>query len=225
MTSAATNPYDPFVVVLATRNPSKIKEITAIFNEPTIIFKPVSDFAGVADVVEDGETLEDNARKKAFEVAKATGHIALADDSGLEVPFLDNAPGVISARWAGVGCSYADNNNKLLKLLKGVPTEHRKARFRSVMTLAVPKGATQTVEGRIDGYITDRLRGEDGFGYDPVFLVPAFGKTLAELGPNQKNTMSHRYKALQAMRPILLNLQRSIHDHLSKPKKIKPEII
>jgi len=228
MKSAPKSPFDPFVVVLATRNVNKVKEITAIFNDTDILFKPVSDFPGVPDVVEDGETLEDNARKKAYEVAKKTGHIALADDSGLEVDFLDGAPGVISARWAGVGCSYADNNNKLLKSLKGVPTEHRKARFRSVIALAVPKGATQTVEGRIDGYITDRLRGEEGFGYDPVFLVPEYGKTLAELGPSVKNNMSHRYKALQAMKPILLNLRRNIQTHLKqqpRKKPFKPEVI
>ena len=140
----------------------------------------------------------------------------MADDSGLEVEFLDGMPGVISARYAGKGCSYNDNNMKLLNALKGVPTEHRKARFRSIIALAVPGGATMTVEGRLDGYITDRARGEDGFGYDPVFLVPEIGKTLAEMGPNQKNAMSHRFKALQAIRPTLLNLRKSI---LAAPTK------
>jgi XTP/dITP diphosphohydrolase len=123
---------------------------------------------------------------------------------------------VISARFAGIGCSFADNNEKLLKLLKGVPTEHRKARFRCIMALAVPKGATQTVEGYLDGYITDRPRGEEGFGYDPVFIVPDTGKTLAEMGPTMKNSLSHRYKALQAIRPVILNLRKNILEHLQK---------
>lgn len=207
---------DPFVVVLATRNAGKIKEITAIFHDVPIEFRTVESFPGAPEVVEDGATLEDNARKKAYEIAKFTGHIALADDSGLEVNFLDGMPGVISARFAGANCSYADNNNKLLKLLKGVPTEHRKARFRTIIALAVPGGAVQIVEGAIHGYITDRMRGEEGFGYDPVFLVPEQGKTLSEMGPTLKNQISHRFKALQAMRPVLLKLRQNIIDHPGK---------
>lgn len=208
--------FDPFTIVLATHNPNKVKEIVAIFLDTPVKFVTLDEFPGAPEVVENGATLEDNARKKAYEIAKFTKHIALADDSGLEVDFIDGMPGVISARFAGAACSYADNNHKLLKLLKGVPTEHRKARFRCIMALAVPKGATQTVEGILDGYITDRPRGEEGFGYDPVFLVPEQGKTLAELGPTLKNGLSHRFKALQAMRPIILNLQKNITDHLQK---------
>jgi len=215
---------DPSIVVLATRNAGKIKEMTAIFSDTGIQFKTADEF-GCPEVVEDGETLEDNARKKAYEVALATQHIAMADDSGLEVAFLDGAPGVISARFAGAKCTYEDNNNKLLKLLKGVPEPHRRARFRSVIALAVPGGATQTVEGHLDGFITDRLRGSDGFGYDPVFLVPDYGQTLAEMGSAMKNKISHRYKALEAMRPILLNLQRSIQNHLKQEKRPPFEII
>ena len=211
-----TDAFDPFTVVLATRNQGKIKEITSIFTDVPIKFFTLESFPGAPDVVEDGKTLEDNAIKKAFEIAKFTHQIALADDSGLEVEFLDGAPGVISARFAGAGCSYADNNNKLLKLLKGVPTQHRKARFRTVIALAVPKGGVRTVEGHIDGYITDRIRGSEGFGYDPVFLVPEQGKTLAELSPTQKNQISHRSKALQAMRPILLKLRDDILQHIQK---------
>lgn len=220
-----TDSFEPFKVVLATHNQNKVKEIMAIFTDAPIEFVTLDAFPGAPDVVEDGATLEENAQKKAYEIAKFTKQIALADDSGLEVDFLDKAPGVISARFAGIGCSYADNNNKLLKLLKGVPTEHRKARFRCVMALAVPRGATQTVEGALDGYITDRPRGEEGFGYDPVFLVPEQGKTLAELGPTLKNQISHRFKALQAMRPILLKLRSNILEHMQKPKKKSPREI
>src|SRR5258706_10995623 len=210
-----TNEPD-FTVVLATRNQNKIKEILAIFQDSQIRFLTLDDFPGSPEVVEDATTLEGNAQKKAYEIARFTKQIALADDSGLEVDFLDGMPGVISARFAGANCSFADNNNKLLKLMKGAPTEHRKARFRCVMALAVPEGATQTVEGVLKGYITDRPRGEEGFGYDPVFLVPDQGKTLAELGPTLKNSLSHRYKALQAMRPILLKLRDNILRHYGK---------
>jgi XTP/dITP diphosphohydrolase len=220
-----TPTYDPFRVVLATRNANKVKEITAIFADTPVQFVSLEEFPGAPDVIEDGETLEDNARKKAYEIAKFTGEIALADDSGLEVDYLDGAPGVFSARFAGNNCSYADNNNKLLKLLKGVPTTHRKARFRCVMALALPVGATRTVEGRLDGYITDRLRGTDGFGYDPVFLVPEHGKTLAEMGPILKNSLSHRFKALDAMKPILLNLYTNIRAHLDKGQHGPPKEI
>jgi len=216
--------FDPSVIVLATRNAGKIKEMLSIFSDTGLTFKTADEF-GCPDVVEDGETLEDNARKKAYEVALYTRHIAMADDSGLEVAFLDGAPGVISARYAGAKCTYADNNNKLLKLLKGVPHPYRKARFRSVIALAVPGGATQTVEGALDGFIADRMRGDEGFGYDPIFLVPEYDKTLAELGQAVKNTMSHRYKALQAIRPVLLNLQRSITEHLAQNKRPPFEII
>ena len=202
--------FEPFTVVLATHNQHKVKEILAIFGDIPINVVTLDNFPGAPDVIEDGKTLEENAQKKAYEIAKFTKNIALADDSGLEVEYLDGAPGVFSARFAGAGCSFADNNNKLLKLMKGVPTEHRKARFRCVMALALPKGATQTVEGVLDGYITDRARGEEGFGYDPVFLVPEQGKTLAELGPHLKNSLSHRFKALQEIRPTLLNLRKSI---------------
>jgi XTP/dITP diphosphohydrolase len=209
-------PFDPSVVILATRNANKVKEITAIFQDTPIQFLTLDQCPGVPEVVEDCPTLEGNAQKKAYEIARFTQKIALADDSGLEVEYLDGAPGVMSARFAGPGCSYADNNEKLLGLLKGVPTQYRRARFRCVMALAVPGGATQTVEGSLDGYITERPRGEEGFGYDPVFLVPDYGKTLAEMSPSLKNTISHRSKALQAIRPVMLNLRQNILDHLKK---------
>ncbi len=205
--------FDPFTIVLATHNQHKVKEILDIFGDTPIKILTLDNFPGAPEVVEDGKTLEENAQKKAYQIAKFTKQIALADDSGLEVDYLDGMPGVISARFAGANCSFMDNNNKLLKLMKGIPTEHRRAKFRCVMALALPKGATQTVEGALDGYITDRCRGEEGFGYDPVFLVPDQGKTLAELGPTLKNSLSHRYKALQAMKPILMKLRDNILGH------------
>jgi len=218
-------PFEPFKIVLATHNPHKVKEITAIFMDTPIEFLTLDNFPGAPEVIEDGKTLEANAQKKAYEIARFTKQIALADDSGLEVDFLDGQPGVISARFAGANGTFADNNNKLLKLLKGIPTEHRRARFRCVMALAVPKGATRTVEGRLDGYITDRCRGTEGFGYDPVFLVPEQGKTLAELGPTLKNSLSHRYKALQAMKPVLLKLRENILLYEKKGRRGPPSDI
>lgn len=216
--------WDPFTVVLATRNSGKIKEISALFASTGIQFKTAADFPTCPEVHEDGETLEDNARKKAYEVAFHTRCIALADDSGLEVDFLDGAPGVISARFAGPHCTYDDNNTKLLKLLKGVPMPHRKARFRTVIALAVPGGATQTVEGQLHGLIPEAARGSNGFGYDPVFFIPELGKTLAELTLEEKNRISHRSRALQAMRPILLGLKESIQAHLAD-RPFRPEVI
>jgi len=214
--------FEPFTIVLATHNKHKVKEILEMFTDTTIQLLTLDDFPGAPEVVEDGNTLEENAQKKAYEIAKFTKHIALADDTGLEVEYLDGAPGVFSARFAGANCSFADNNNKLLKLLKGVPTQHRKAKFRCVMALALPKGATQTVEGSIDGYITDRVRGSEGFGYDPVFLMADHGKTLAELGPTLKNSLSHRHKALQAMKPILVKLRDNIQAHRDREIKGPP---
>src|SRR5258706_2845869 len=140
-----TNEPD-FTVVLATRNQNKIKEILAIFQDSQIRFLTLDDFPGSPEVVEDATTLEGNAQKKAYEIARFTQEIALADDSGLEVDFIDGMPGVISARFAGKGCSYQDNNKKLLNLLKGVPTEHRKAHFRCIIPLAGPGGPPILVE-------------------------------------------------------------------------------
>lgn len=157
---------------------------------------------GLPEVDEDRPTLEGNAEKKAVETARAAGAWALADDTGLEVEALGGAPGVISARWAGPGCTYADNCAKLLREMNGIPAAKRRAAFRTVMALSDPSGRTESVEGRLDGAIAETARGSGGFGYDPLFLL-ADGRTLAELGPDEKNGVSHRGRALRAILPRL----------------------
>lgn len=182
-------------LVIATRNAHKLEEIHAIFNFQNLEVLSAFDFPDVPDVVEDGETLEENAIKKAVEIALATGCWALADDSGLEVDALDGAPGVYSARYAGEHCSYTDNNAKLLAELTG--TSDRTARFRTVIALSDPGGSVQTVAGECPGVIIEELRGTNGFGYDPLFVPDGYSETFAELPAEVKNRISHRADALQ----------------------------
>jgi len=193
-------------IVLATRNKHKVEEITQILKGLPYQVVSVSDFKGVPEVVENGKTLEANAIKKARTVAKKLKRWALADDTGLEVSFLNGAPGVISARWAGSGCTYEDNNRKLLRLLDGVARSKRKACFRCVIALAGPQGQVSTVEGSISGIIDEAPKGRHGFGYDPLFLVPRYKKTFAQLGSGIKNRISHRAKALRKARKMIKNM-------------------
>lgn len=193
----------PFLneIVLATQNRDKMREIKDILGDLKIEILTPYDFRDVPQVVEDGKTLEENAFKKARVVADFTGKYALADDSGLEVDALDGAPGVYSSRFAGEGCTYRDNNIKLLKLLENV--NERGARFRCVVVLVNPDGEGETTEGIIEGTISDEIKGENGFGYDPVFIVPEYNKTFAEIGLEIKNKISHRAQALNKMKEIL----------------------
>ena len=200
---------DPFTVVLATRNQNKIKEILAIFQDASLRFLTLDDFPGAPDVVEDSPTLEGNAQKKAYEMAHFTQQIALADDSGLEVDFLDGMPGVISARFAGKGCSYGDNNNKLLRLLKNAPPAKRTAKFVCVMALYDNGKLIEAVRGECAGKIATEPRGKSGFGYDPVFIPKGYLKTYAELPRSTKNRISHRGRALQAAKKIILKFCRT----------------
>ena len=193
-------------LILATNNKHKVAEITAILSGMPLTVVPVSQFPGIPEVVEDGETLEENAVKKARTIALATGQWSLADDTGLEVDFLDGAPGVYSARWAGPGCTYDDNNNKLTHALTGVSRERRTAQFRCVIALANPQGKTWTVEGSIRGYIGEQAAGTNGFGYDPIFMVPEYGMSFAELSETIKNEISPRGKALQKAKPLISSL-------------------
>ncbi len=182
-------------LVIATRNAHKLEEIHAIFDFQNLEVCSAFDFPDVPDVEEDGETLEANAKKKAVEIALATGCWALADDSGLEVDALAGAPGVYSARYAGEHCSYADNNAKLLKELAG--NQNRSARFRTVIALSDPSGSVQTVAGECPGAIIEELRGTNGFGYDPLFVPDGYSETFAELSSEVKNRISHRANALR----------------------------
>jgi len=183
-------------ILIASRNEHKIQEIQEIFDLPGVEWVSTAEFPELPDVVEDGDTFEANAIKKATELAQATGLWALADDSGLEVAALDNAPGVYSARYAGEPCSHANNNDKLIRELTG--KSDRSARFRCVAALSDPSGKTETVSGTCPGHIIEALRGTEGFGYDPLFVPEGYDSTFAEMGNRQKNQLSHRGLAMKA---------------------------
>ena len=155
------------------------------------------------DIVEDGTTFEENAMIKAEAIAKLTDAIVLADDSGLEIDYLNKEPGIYSARYAGTDTSYEIKNNLLLQRLEGVPDEKRTARFVCAIAAVFPDGSKETVRGTIEGRIGYQIAGEHGFGYDPIFYLPEYGCTTAELDPEKKNELSHRGKALRLMRGII----------------------
>ena len=156
------------------------------------------------DIVEDGTTFEENARIKAQSVAKLfPDDIVLADDSGLEIDYLNGEPGIYSARYLGEDTSYEIKNQKLIERLSGVPREQRTARFVCAIAAALPDGSTKTVRGTIEGYIGEKSAGENGFGYDPIFYVDEYGCSTAQLLPEEKNKISHRGNALRAMREEL----------------------
>jgi len=192
-------------IVLATRNRHKRDELAALLSDLDVRIRTMDEFPNVPEVVEDGETCQANAIKKAKTVAAATGMIAVADDTGLEVDVLGGRPGVYAARYAGEHATYEDNWLKLLRELKGVPVERRTARFITVAAIASPEGDVQVAQGILDGQIAEEPSGSKGFGYDPVFLLPESGKTLAELSPEEKNRISHRAKAFAQVRQLLQN--------------------
>jgi XTP/dITP diphosphohydrolase len=182
--------------VLATANPDKVVEIRSLLGslDITLLDRPLT----VPEVDEDGETLEDNALLKARALVEATGHAAIADDTGLFVDALDGQPGVLSARYAGEGASYADNVDKMLAALG--TTTHRTATFRTVAAVAYPDGSWFVVDGELRGNIATSARGSGGFGYDPIFEPEGLhGRTLAELSPGEKDALSHRGNAFRAL--------------------------
>ena len=194
-------------LVLASANPDKAAEISAILSAavPGLDLAPRPD--GVPDVDETGTTLLENARLKAAAIATATGEAAVADDTGLVVDALDGAPGVWSARFAGDGATYADNVAKLLSELAGVAPERRTARFETVALVRWPDGREVTATGAVEGVIATEGRGDGGFGYDPVFVpVEGNGRTFAELAPEEKHALSHRGRAFRALAAELANL-------------------
>ncbi|MCI0696241.1 XTP/dITP diphosphatase [candidate division KSB1 bacterium] len=191
-------------LVLATRNQDKIIEIREALADLPIAILSAADFPAAPEVIEDGETLEANAIKKALAIHRHTNLPAVADDTGLMVDALDGAPGVYSSRFAGPNATYSDNVKKLLRLMEGIPVSQRTAEFRSVMALAVD-GKTYCVDGRCRGEITFAPRGNSGFGYDPIFFVPESSKTFAELSIAEKNQISHRGRALEAFKALLLS--------------------
>ncbi len=184
-----------YILVVATRNSGKSAEIRQFLRDFPVEIKDLNDFGPIPEVVEDGNTFDENAYKKASFTARILGMPALADDSGLEVEALGGKPGVHSARYAGPNASDSDNNARLLKALEGKTS--RTARFCCVLSLAVPSGPALTYEATCDGIILDSPRGDNGFGYDPLFLYPPTGKTFAEMTMEEKSLVSHRGKALQ----------------------------
>ena len=191
-------------LLIATGNRGKLREIEAILGNE-VNLKNLADFPDAHEVIEDGGTFEANAIKKASEMCKLTGLITLADDSGLEVDFLDGAPGIYSARFAGPDTTDEDNNKKLLGLLENVPNGKRQARFRCVIAIVTPDGEVKTISGTWEGHIIHEPRGTNGFGYDPLFFSPEQRKTSAELEREQKNRVSHRGKALRAAKSLILD--------------------
>ena len=189
----------PEIVVLATRNQGKIKELAALLAGFDIEVLGLAAFPHVGDIAETGTTFAENSIIKARAVAQATGHIAVADDSGLVVDALAGAPGVYSARYAGDNATDADNNAKLLAALAGVPQNLRVARFVCAMTACAPSGETITAQGAWEGHIALAPSGAGGFGYDPLFYDPSLGRTAAELSAEQKNSRSHRGRALREL--------------------------
>jgi XTP/dITP diphosphohydrolase len=190
-------------ILLATRNHGKVKEINAILKGLPIIIKSLSDYPNLPDVIEDGKTLEENALKKAREVYEATLLPTIADDTGLEVDYLNKMPGVFSARYAGEDVSYEENNKKLLKALENVPMIKRGAQFRCVAVYK-DKDFEKIVEGVCRGKIIEELRGTGGFGYDPLFMPDGFDKTFAELSSYEKNKISHRAMAFIGIKNFLM---------------------
>jgi len=193
-------------LVVATKNRKKFEEIVAILAGLPCDLASLDAFGDIPAVPETGDTFEANARAKALGYARATGEWALADDSGLEVDALGGAPGVRSSRWAGREGDDALNNETLMRRLAEHDRAVWTARYRCVMALATPDGAVLVTEGACEGRITDRPAGSNGFGYDPYFQVPEHGRTMAELPPETKNRISHRARALEAMRAQLARL-------------------
>lgn len=190
-------------VVLATRNAGKAKEIGRILEGSGVEIISLEGFAGIELPPETGKTMEENALLKARAVAKATGLPALADDSGLEVDFLGGAPGVYSARYAGEKATDEENWKKLLRELEGVEAEKRTARFRCALALVGFDENEYLFDGVFEGSIAEAPRGKNGFGYDPVFIADGLGRTAAELSPDEKNRISHRAHALEALKAFL----------------------
>ena len=188
-------------IIFATKNKGKIKEVKSILHEFEII--SMEEACVAVEVIEDGKTFTENAIKKATEISKITGKITMADDSGLEIDFLDKKPGVYSARYLGENTPYIEKNNHILHLMEIVPEQKRSARFVCAIATAFPNGKIVTTQSTIECLIAHEIKGENGFGYDPIFFVPEKGKTTAELSPEEKNAISHRGKALKKMKELL----------------------
>jgi XTP/dITP diphosphohydrolase len=192
-------------LLIATTNQHKLEEFRVLFRDLPYQLSSLHDLHSDLDVEETGTTFQENADLKALTYARTFGMLALADDSGIEIDALDGAPGVYSARFMGVQTPYEERFRFILAKMQGLTDEQRSARFRCVITIAEPDGYHQSVDGTIEGRITDKPLGEHGFGYDPIFYVPQYGQTTAEMPPDLKNRISHRGIAAQKARVLLEN--------------------
>ncbi|MCL7488194.1 MAG: XTP/dITP diphosphatase [Desulfobulbaceae bacterium] len=209
------------IIVLATGNKNKIREMKELLKDAPIQIKSIADYGSLPTVVEDGDTFEENAYKKAHHYARVLGLPCLADDSGLVVEALDGRPGVHSARFAGENATDLEKCDKLLAEMEG--KNNRKARFECVMSLATPGGPALTWLGNCEGEITARRHGESGFGYDPVFFYPPLGKTFAEIPLAEKNKVSHRGRALQEFAAEIDKVLIWLGQRLVEQKPPKPD--
>ncbi len=209
------------IIVLATRNSNKIREFREFLKDFPVELKSLDDFGPLPEVIEDGETFDDNAYKKALQTARVLGLPAIADDSGLVVDALGGAPGVFSARYAGPEATDADNCAKLLDELKG--EKNRKAAFVCVLSIAVPSGPALTYEARCEGHILHEKQGENGFGYDPLFYFEEYRKSFAEISAEEKNRVSHRGKALAELQREIPQVLKWLEQRLFEEKPPKPD--
>ena len=192
-------------IIIATHNEDKLKEIKGYLDNSSFNIVSLSDFSNIGEIIENGRTLEDNALIKAREVFDKTGIPTISDDTGLEVDALDGEPGVYSARYAGENCTYSDNVNKLLRNMTKIPMPNRTASFKTIMVFK-DKKQELIAEGVVKGIISREIRGDEGFGYDPIFFIPDFNKTFAEMSITEKNNISHRGNAIR-------NLIKSLKEH------------
>ncbi len=190
-------------IIFATSNNNKMKEVREILNDFPVEILSLSEAGITADIEENGTTFEENAVIKAETVRDLTGDIVLADDSGLEIDYLNKEPGILSARYMGKDTSYHEKNANLIKRLEKAEGDERSARFVCAVAAAFPDRETVTVRGTVEGMIGYEERGSNGFGYDPIFVLPDRGCTTAELDPEEKNAVSHRGKALRMIRPVI----------------------
>lgn len=190
-------------IIFATGNQDKMREIREILADMDVEVVSMKEAGIHADIVEDGSTFEENAVIKARTICEITGEITLADDSGLEIDYLNKEPGIYSARYMGEDTSYDIKNQALLDRLDGVEDAKRTARFVCAIAAAFPDGSTESVRGTMEGIIGHKIAGENGFGYDPIFYLPEYGCTSAELAPEKKNELSHRGEGLRKMRAVI----------------------
>lgn len=190
-------------IIFATGNQGKMREIREILSDLDVEVLSMKEAGITADIEENGKSFEENAVIKAKAISEMTGEIVLADDSGLEIDYLNKEPGIYSARYMGEDTSYHIKNNNLIQRLEGVPDEQRTARFVCAVAAAFPDGTVKTVKAAMEGRIGYEEKGENGFGYDPIFFLPEYGCTSAELSMEEKNKISHRGKALRAIKDEL----------------------